>query len=373
MEEPRIARRGHPPAESTGAVRAAYIQNGAVHTGTVDDPVPAKGQALVRTHSCGMCASETHFLHAGQNVIDLSRQFGGPYAGLDLTRAFVPGHEYVGEVLDYGPGSRRPLRAGTRVTSVPIMRAGGAHAVIGFSHECPGGFGELMLLDEDMLLEIPAGLEDDLAAMIEPLAVGLEHARRGRPQAGDAALVLGCGAIGLGVIAGLRLMGIAPIVAADYHPERRAQAVAMGADIALDPRETSLYEPIAALGGRRVNLIYENVGQKGMLSAIIGAAPFDARIVMGGYCMEAEALFVFAAQNKRLNIQFAGGEEPQDMELAMRAIADGRIDVRPWLGARIGIGGVAEAMAGMSGAGMSGPGAPGAGAPVRNVVDPRLL
>ena len=47
-------------------------------------------------------------------------------------------------------------------------------------------------------------------------------------------------------------------------------------------------------------------------------------------------MFVFAAQNKRLNVQFAGGEEPQDMELAMRAIDDGRIDVAPWLGERIG-------------------------------------
>ena len=46
-------------------MRAAYIQNGAVHTGTMPDPVPGKGQALVRTHSCGMCASEQHFLHAG--------------------------------------------------------------------------------------------------------------------------------------------------------------------------------------------------------------------------------------------------------------------------------------------------------------------
>ncbi|WP_292636521.1 alcohol dehydrogenase catalytic domain-containing protein [Novosphingobium sp.] len=114
-------------------MRAAFIENGQVHVGEVPDPVPGKWQALVRTHSCGMCASEAHFLHAGQNVIDLSRQFGGPYARLDQSRPFVPGHEYVGEVIDYGPGSERRIRTGRRVTSVPIMRTGGAHAVIGFS------------------------------------------------------------------------------------------------------------------------------------------------------------------------------------------------------------------------------------------------
>ena len=56
-------------------MKAAYIENGVVLAGEMPDPVPGKGQALVRTHSCGMCASEQHFLHSGQNVIDLSRQF----------------------------------------------------------------------------------------------------------------------------------------------------------------------------------------------------------------------------------------------------------------------------------------------------------
>ena len=344
-------------------MRAALIENGAVRVGELPDPVPVKGQALVRTHSCGLCASDLHFLKGGRNIIDLSRRLGGPYASLDFARPFVPGHEFVGEVLDYGPGSRRTVKPGRRVTSVPIMRAGGAHATIGYSHQCPGGFGELMLLDEEVMIEVPDGMPDDHAALIEPLAVGLEHARRGRPQSGDVALVIGCGAIGLGVIAGLRLAGIAPIIAADFHAHRREQAIAMGADIAIDPRETSPYAPLPGFGGRSANLIYECVGLPGMLQQIIEAAPFDGRIVMGGYCMEAESLFVFAAQNKRLNVQFACGEEPQDMDLAMRAIDDGRIDVAPLLGGRIGPSGVASALEGMT----------DPHAPVRTVVDPRLL
>lgn len=344
-------------------MKAAFIQNGAVHVGEMPDPVPGAGQALVRTHSCGMCASEAHFLHSGETIIGLSKVHGGPYAGLDFSRPFVPGHEYVGEVIDYGPGSRRTVKPGRKVTSIPVMRQSGAHAIVGFSHDCPGGFGEYMLLDEDMMLEVPADLDDDLAAMTEPLAVGLEHARRGRPDKEDVVLVLGCGAIGLGVIAGLKLMGIAPIVAADFHEGRRALAIAMGADIVVDPRELSPYGPLPDLGDRRTNLVYECVGLPGLLQQVITGVGFGARIVMGGYCMEPEQLLVFAAQNKRLNIQFAGGEEPEDMDLALRAIADGRIDVRPWLGARIGLDGVAAAMRDMS----------DPLAPIRTVVDPRRL
>lgn len=344
-------------------MKAAYIQNGLVCVGEMPEPVPGKGQALVRTHSCGMCASEQHFLKSGQNVIDLSKQHGGAYAGLDMARPFVPGHEYVGEVLDYGPGSKRTVKPGRKVTSVPIMRQSGAHAVVGFSHDCPGGFGELMLLDEDMLMEVPADLDDDLAAMTEPLAVGLEHARRGKPGREDVALVVGCGAIGLGVIAGLKLMGIAPIIAADFHASRREMALRMGADIVLDPREISPYASIPELGNRRVNLVYECVGLPGLMQQIISSVAFDSRIVMGGYCMEPENFYVFSAQNKRLTVHFAGGEEQQDMALALRSIAEGSIDVRPWLGERIGLNGVAEAMAQMS----------GPLAPVRTVVDPRRL
>ena len=344
-------------------MKAAYIQNGSVHVGDMPDPLPGKGQALVRTHSCGMCASEQHFLHSGQHVIDLSRKFGGAYAGLDMERPFVPGHEYVGEVLDYGPGSQRTVKPGRRVTSIPVMRQNGSHAVIGFSHECPGGFGEYMLLDEASLIEVPGDLDDDLAAMTEPLAVGLEHARRGHPTREDVALIVGCGAIGLGVIVGLRLMGIAPIVAADFHPGRRALALAMGADIAVDPRETPPYAPLADLGGRQANLIYECVGLPGLFQQIVEAAAFGARIVMGGYCMAPEQFYVFAAQNKRLTVHFAGGEEPQDMELALRSIAEGKVDISAWVGERIGLSGVAQALGRMS----------GPLAPVRTVIDPRRL
>jgi len=103
-------------------MRTAFIQNGIVQVGEMPDPVPGLGEARVRTHSCGLCASEAHFLHAGQNSIDLSRRLGGPYAALEFSRPFVPGHEYVGEVLDYGPGSKRTVKPGRKVTSVPVMR-----------------------------------------------------------------------------------------------------------------------------------------------------------------------------------------------------------------------------------------------------------
>ncbi|HEY9546215.1 MAG TPA: zinc-binding dehydrogenase [Solimonas sp.] len=344
-------------------MKAAYLQNHHIRVGEVPDPVPVQGQALVRTHSCGLCASDAHFVHLGSKVVEMSQQYGGPYSNLDLSRIIVPGHEYVGEILDYGPGSRRPLKVGSMVTSAPVMRHAGGHSIIGQSHDCPGGFGELMLLDENALMAVPAGLDDDMAAMTEPLAVGLEHARSGEPGKDDLPLVVGCGAIGLGVIAGLKLMGITPIIAADFDENRRNIALKMGADVVIDPRELSPYGPVHGLGNKRATLIYECVGKPGLLNQIMNSVGFGARIVVGGFCLEPEQLYVPAGQMRRLKIFFAAGEEQQDMDLALRSIADGRIDIASWIGARIGLSGVDAALHAMG----------SASAPVRTVVDPRRL
>jgi threonine dehydrogenase-like Zn-dependent dehydrogenase len=342
-------------------VRAAYMLQSRILVGEVPDPVPADGQALVRTLSCGLCASDVHLLRSGPEAVAASQKFGGLYSDLDLDRVIVPGHEYVGEIVDYGPGSRRPLPTGTRVTSAPIVSHAGGRSIVGQSHDCPGGFGEYMVLDENILMEIPAGMADEQAAMIEPLAVGLEHARSGEPGPDDLPVVIGCGAIGLGVIAGLRLMGTRPIIAADFDASRRALAIGMGADVAVDPRETSPYGPIAEAGGRQPNLVYECVGVRGLLNQIISSVGLRVRIVIGGFCLEPEELYIPAGQMRRLKIIFASGEEQQDLDLALQSIADGRIDISPWLGGRIGLGGVAGALDQMT----------DPSAPVRTVVDPR--
>ena len=341
-------------------MRAAILERGEIHVGELPDPSPIKGQVLVRTHRCALCASDAHFLTSGATIVERSKAYGGPYAGADLSKPIVMGHEYVGEIVDYGPGSRRPLPVGTLVTSIPGVRTSSGFGIVGYHPECPGGYGEVMLLDEDLMLEIPADIDLDLASLVEPLAVGIEHARAGEVVEGDIPLVLGCGAIGLGVIAGLGLQGVAPIVASDPDPRRRELALEMGADVVVDPRETSPYQPRPDLGGRAPNVVFECVGKTGMLNAIVDEIAFGGRIVMGGFCLEPEEVYVPTAQTKRLRIHFACGETPDDMIAARDAIVGEKVDLRPWLGEGIGLSGVADALQRMS----------DPAEPIRRVVDP---
>jgi len=342
-------------------MRAAIFENGKINVGTLPDPVPTEaGQVLVKTRRCALCASDAHFMHSCHEIVTASKEFNGPYGTIDLDKPIVLGHEFVGEIIDYAPGSKRPIKPGKRVTALPMVRKGKVHGIVGYQNEYPGGFGEYMILDEDMMLEVPDALDDDRASVIEALAVGIEHARIGEAQKGDIPLVIGCGAIGLAVIAALKTDGIGPIVAADFDPNRRDMAVRMGADIAVDPREASPYAPLPGLGGKYPNLVYECVGRPGMLRQMIHGVGNDARIVIGGMCLDPEELYVPEAAQKRLKIFFARGDTMDDMRRSMQLIADGIVDVGSWLGPGIGLGEVGNALANM--------GDPAS--PVRTVVDP---
>src|SRR5881296_360844 len=88
-----------------------------------------------------------------------------------------------------------------------------------------------MVLSELLALEVPNGLATEHAALTEPMAVGLHAVQKARLEPDDAPLVIGCGPVGLAVIAALRLCDVRPIVAADFSPRRRELAAALGADV----------------------------------------------------------------------------------------------------------------------------------------------
>lgn len=341
-------------------MKAVVRRGGALVESDIAEIEPATGQALVKTLVCGICGSDLHALHHLDHMVALTKRAGG-LSTLDPAADVVFGHEFSAEVLDYGPGSERPFKPGTRVVSFPAAIGPQGGELVGYSNRFPGGFAERMVLQEAMLLEVPNGLDSERAALTEPMAVG-EHAvavAGVTPQ--TVAVVIGCGPVGLSVISALKARGVGPVIATDLSPARRAAAEALGADEVLDPREHSPHDrweafdvpatmasrSIATMMGRSIRdaVVFECVGVPGMLQNLIEHSPPTANIVVVGVCMESDVIEPSLAINKQLNLRFVFGYSPDEFASTLRAIAEGERDVAPLLSGTVGRSGVSDAFA----------------------------
>jgi len=254
----------------------------------------------------------------------------------------VMGHEYCCEVLDVGPGVNN-LKAGDVIVSFPVtFDEQGIHGV-GFSNKYPGGYAERIVANEMMSIKVPNGLSPELAAMTEPLAVGVHAVEKSRIAQGDAALILGLGPVGLACIAELKMRGIGPIVGADFSPRRRALAEHLGADVVVDPRDTPAIEAWRRVDGKKPLVIFEAVGVPGMIEQSMRMAPKDARILIVGACMQEDRVHPMLGIGKELSLQFALGYSPIEFGSALTAIADGKVDLAPLITGRVGIDDVPQA------------------------------
>jgi threonine dehydrogenase-like Zn-dependent dehydrogenase len=341
-------------------MRATVMRNKRLVAADLPRPEPGPGEVLVKTLACGICGSDLHALrHAEQFVA--AQQRAGALFRMDLTRDVVMGHEFCAEIVEHGPQTTRALPVGTRVCSRPsLIRADGPRTV-GYSNDTPGGYAEYMRLTESILLPVPNGLTTEHAALTEPMAVGLHAVAKARLEADDAPLVIGCGPVGLAVIAALRLHGAGPIVAADFSARRRELATALGADIVVDPATTTPWQswreaavwrdpsrapvlpPWIAGPPRRPAVVFECVGVPGVLDQLMAASPRGTRIVVVGVCMEADTIYPMLGISKELNLQFVLGYTPDEFAATLGHIAEGRIPVAPLITGKVGVEGVAGA------------------------------
>jgi threonine dehydrogenase-like Zn-dependent dehydrogenase len=320
-------------------MRAAVMRNSQLVIDTVPDPVPSDGEVLVKTLACGICGSDLHALKYADKMVEAARETGAPFT-LDLARDVVMGHEFCAEVVEFGPNATSAVRAGERVVSMPLVFRDGRPQGVGYSNDVPGGYGELMVLSAGLVLPVPNGLSTEHAALTEPMAVGLHAVAKARLEAGDAPLVIGCGPVGLAVIAALKLRGAEPIIAADYSPLRRTLAARMGAHVVVDPAVQSGFAALSEAASFRPTVVFECVGVPGVLREIMRDAPLQTRVVVAGVCMEDDVIKPIFGINKELNVQFVLGYTPDEFAQTLHAIAEGQIDVAPLITGRVGIDGV---------------------------------
>ena len=339
-------------------MQAVVRRAGALICAEVADPVPGPGQVLLRTLTCGICGSDLH-AHIHMERRARMQAKAGRANPPDPGRDMVFGHEFCGLVLDYGPDAERRFQPGARVVALPYATGPGGRETVGFSNRFPGGYGELVCVDAGMLMAVPDHLSDAQAAMVEPFAVGAHAVAEAELDAESVVMVIGCGPVGLAVVASLKARGFGPVVAVDYSPGRRAMAERLGADVIVDPATESPHSHWGPLGvivpmlerqaaqdlGERVRkpVVFECVGVPGVLQSIIQSVAPGAQIIVAGVCMEEDRFEPSMAINKQLTMRFVAAYTAAEFAGTLADIAQGRIEVTPVVSGVVGRSGVAAA------------------------------
>ncbi len=361
-------------------MKAVVCSNAELKVVNRPDPVPGKGQAVLKVSRCGICGSDLHVRYHCDHFGEQLRRVGYmnfPRADEEL----VFGHEFCGEVLDYGPGGKANAKPGTRVCVVPMLRHGEEIDGLGLAVRSPGAFAERVLVDQAMMMPIPNGLPDDVAALTEPMAVAWHAVRRSEATKKDVAVVIGCGPVGLGVICMLKARGVKMIIAADFSAGRRELARRCGAHLVVDPTRESPYRDWKDFGfigsmsglldlsvGTREKLgklplpwhhvwriaeaaglapkhpiVFECVGAPGVLKSIMESAPFFTRVVVVGVCMQPDTIEPSMGINKEIELRFVLAYSPLEFRDALHMIAEGEVDCAPIVTGTVGLEGVEAA------------------------------
>jgi threonine dehydrogenase-like Zn-dependent dehydrogenase len=117
----------------------------------------------------------------------------------------------------------------------------------------------------------------------------------------------------------------------------------MGADVVVDPNETTAIAAWRQVDGVRPLVIFEAVGVPGMIEQAIRMSPKDSRILVVGVCMQADTIHPLLAIGREVNVQFVLGYEPAEFAGALAALADGRVDLSSWITGTVGVDGVPQA------------------------------
>lgn len=305
----------------------------------MERPSPAPGQVLVRVRACGVCGSDLHFARYREQNEALARQARGqPPVAPGAGRPIVMGHEFVAEVVEPGPGAGN-WTPGTRVTGTPWIEDGRderGRVTIGLSPRYPGGYGEYLVMTSELMLPVPDSVPDELAALVEPCAVGLHAVREARVAPDERVLVMGAGPIGLSVLLWLKATGVRHVTVTDFAAPRREMAAKLGADLVLDPAAENV-------GGRlredpgAPQVVFECVGVGGTLQQAMDVAQVRSRVIVVGVCMTADEIRPMVGIHKHLTLQFCSAYTPDEVADSLAGIAARTIDPSPMVTRTVGL------------------------------------
>lgn len=285
-------------------MRGLFLEAGeARFRSDLPEPEPGPGEVLIDVLRAGVCATDLALRRGYMDFVG------------------VPGHEFVGR-------ARSGAWAGHRVVgdinaacgACPTCRAGDPHhcpgrTVLGILGRS-GAFAERLCLPEENLLPVPAGVSDEAASFVEPLAAALEICEQVMVPAGLPCLVVGDGRLGLLCAWALHLHG-AQVRVQGRHPERAG----------LLPEGTAIEARVAA----RFPLVVEATGRAELLPEVLASVQPRGTLILKTTSERATSLDLSRVVVDEISLI---GSRCGPFDKALDVLAEGRIPVERWVAAR---------------------------------------
>jgi 2-desacetyl-2-hydroxyethyl bacteriochlorophyllide A dehydrogenase len=312
----------------------------------IEKPVPRPGRAevLLRIDAIAVCATDLEVIsHGPPALIE---------GGLPFNKNFIPGHEYMGCVVELGQGVDE-FEIGERV-AVEIHAGCGrckrcrqgmytschnygknypgqdkGHRANGYTTD--GGFCQYAINNINTLVRVPGNLSDEVATLIVTAGTaiyGLDSL--GGLIAGESVVVTGAGAIGLMAVAAAKALGAGPVILTDIENNRLQIGRKLGADIILNANDVNVVEKVREItGGPGCDYLMECSGAPNALDEAVAMVSRGGRICLAAFA--ANPVTFDASKLVMDNISMLGirGEGKSAVKRAAALMGQGRIDVAP--------------------------------------------
>lgn len=308
-------------------VKAAYYTGkGSFEVRDVEVAAPGEGEVSVAVAYCGICGTDLHIFRG-----EMDKRVKPPQ---------VIGHEMSGVVSAVGAGVT-DWKVGDRVAVRPLDWCGACPACkAGNSHVCmnlvfmgidgPGAFQQVWNVKARTLFRVPDALPLREAALIEPLAVACHDVRRSGLKAGETAVVIGGGPIGLLIALVARAAG-GKVLVSEPNAFRRGFAEKLGLE-AVDPLACDLAALVKErTGGAGADVVFEVSASKAGVATMTALPKVRGKIVCVGINTTPPPVDLHAFFWKELELYGARLYEAEDFERGLEWAGAGKFDLKPFI------------------------------------------
>jgi threonine 3-dehydrogenase len=290
-------------------------------------PAPGPNDVLIRVKRAAICGTDMHIYN------------WDAWAQKTIPVPMAVGHEYCGEVVEIG-SEVTGFKVGDRVSGEGHItcghcrncRAGRRHLcrnTVGVGVNRPGAFAEYVVIPAFNAFKLPAAIDDEIAAILDPLGNAV-HTALAFDVVGEDVLITGAGPIGIMAAAIVRFIGARNVVITDVNDYRLELARKMGATLALNVTRDKLEDAMKQLGmqeGFDVGL--EMSGNAAALRDMLRTMHHGGSIAMLGIPPTEVAIDWNEVILKGLTIKGIYGRQMFETWYKMAALLQSGLNIRP--------------------------------------------